>query len=412
MTPGSIPIFVARQPIFNGKQELWGYELLFRSPGERSVATFADPDQATSSVITDGFALATTGMRSHAKVLINFPQNLLVKKTALALPKKQCVVEILETVTPTPEILDALRELKQEGYTLALDDFVGEPGFEPLLELADIVKVDALGLGEKTLEDVTTGLARHKVKLLLEKVENAEVFEQGKRLGYSYFQGYHFSKPEVIEGRKIPASMLSKIELLRELVADDIDMKRISKTISTDVSLTYRLLKYINSSFFGLAQKVDSVLRAVALMGGVSTKQWLMAVLMSDMGDNHKAKELGGVSIERAKFLELLSEVAPDMEQGAESMFLLGLFSKLDALLGQDMSKVLEHISLKDELKRALLGEQTPLREWLDLVEALEWDRWSVAEPIFARRGLSVEQAAALRRKAQEWAQNLSLASH
>jgi EAL and modified HD-GYP domain-containing signal transduction protein len=204
---------------------------------------------------------------------------------------------------------------------------------------------------------------------------------------------------------------MSKVELLRELIGDDIDMKRIAKTISTDVSLTYRLLKYINSSFFGFAQKVDSVLRAVGLMGAVSTKQWLMAVLMADMGDSHKAKELGRLSIERAKFLELVVGAAPDVELGPESMFLLGLFSKLDALLGQEMSAVLDHVSLNEELKRALLGERTPLHEWLELVEALEWDSWSAAEPIFARRGLSLEQAAALRRKAQEWAQNLSAAS-
>lgn len=183
-------IFVARQPIFTQDMQIWGYELLFRHGENAQAALITDNDQATTQVIADGFTLASQGLRKRAKALINFPRNVLVGSAPYVLPPERCVVEILETVEPSAEVLDACLELKRKGYVLALDDFVGEPGFEPLCELADIIKVDILHRKPTEVMDVVKGLDRYKAVLLAEKVESLDMFKVCQRLGFVYFQGF------------------------------------------------------------------------------------------------------------------------------------------------------------------------------------------------------------------------------
>ncbi|MDP3427439.1 MAG: EAL domain-containing protein, partial [Humidesulfovibrio sp.] len=233
-------IFVARQPIFDAHEKVWAYELLFRSSALAKTADVTEDDLATASVIADGFSLAFSGMDKSRKAFINFPQRLLLDESVYALPKEICVVEVLETITPTPEMIVALRRLKEHGYLIALDDYVGQSGFEEVIPLADIVKVEVLGMAPERMKAIGLDLRKHGCRLLAEKVEDRATYDLAKSLGFSLFQGYFFSRPETMTGSKIPTPVLAKMRLLRALTSDDFDVRELSQIISTDPSVSYR----------------------------------------------------------------------------------------------------------------------------------------------------------------------------
>ena len=371
-------IFVARQPIFTAEMRIWGYELLFRH-GEAQAAVFTDGDQATTQVIADGYALGIRGMGGGVKALINFPRNVLLGPAPYVLPSERCVVEILETVRPEDEVMEACRQLKEHGYTLALDDFVGEPGFEPLCEIADIVKVDIFGKTPDEVSAIVKGLRRFKARLLAEKVENLAMFTVCKQLGFEYFQGYFFSKPEVVPGRKLSSSQATKVKLLKELNESDAELARLVEIIQTDLSISYRLLKYINSARFSLRGKIESIQRAVNMLGRQNLRQWLQVVILSDINSTDKGQELVRISVLRGRFLQLLAALHPTPFP-PESMFLLGFFSVLDAILDQHMDQVLDEISLDPDIKETLVDPQSPNSPWLELLKVLDQGRWADLE--------------------------------
>ena len=369
--------FVARQPVFTAEMQLWGYELLFRHGANIQEAVFTDGDQATTQLIADGYNLAVRGLRQGARALVNFPRSVLVGDTPYLLPPEQCVVEILETVMPEPEVLSACRELKRRGYTLALDDFEGGPGLEPLCEMVDIIKVDILGKTPAEVMAIVEGIRKYDAKLLAEKVENYDIFKVCRSIGFSYFQGFFFNRPEIIPGRKLSTSQVNKVKLLKELSGPEVESSRLVEIIQTDLSISYRLLKYINSAFFGLQIKVTSIPRAVSMLGLKNLRQWLQVVILSDISTEDKAHELVRISVQRARFLQILAERHPTPFDG-DSMFLLGFFSLLDAILDQSMDRVLEEIPLDPGIKKALTDPTDPGAVWIDLLEEIDrcnWDR-------------------------------------
>lgn len=395
-------IFVARQPIFTADMQICGYELLFRHGENVQTAIFTDGDQATTQVIADGFTLAAQSMRKGARALINFPRNMLLGKAAYVLSPERCVVEILETVQPEAEVMEACRELKKNGYTLALDDFVGEPGFEPLCEIADIVKVDILGKKPEEVLEIVKGLRRYKALLLAEKVENLDMFNVCKRLGFTYFQGYFFSKPEVIPGRKLSASQTTKIKLLKELSESDSELARLVEIIQTDLSISYRLLQYINSARFGLRGKIESIQRAVNMLGRQNLRQWLQVIILSDINSTDKAQELVRISVQRGRFLQLLAGLHPT-PFGPDSMFLLGFFSTLDAILDQFMEQVLEEISLDPGIKDALINAGSPNATWIELLDELDRGNWARLEAKAADMKISMDSIDRAAIEASTW---------
>lgn len=395
-------IYVARQPIFTAEMEIWGYELLFRHADTAQGAMITDGDQATTQVIADGFTLAAQGMRKGAKALINFPRNILVGATPYVLPPERCVVEILETVQPEPDVMDACRELKNNGYTLALDDFVGQPGFEPLCEIADIVKVDILDKKPSDVIEIVKGLSRYKAKLLAEKVENLEMFTICKRLGFVFFQGYFFSKPEVIPGRKLSASQTTKIKLLKELSDSNADLSRLVEIIQTDLSISYRLLQYINSARFGLQGKIESIQRAVTMLGRQNLRQWLQVIILSDINTTDKAQELVRISVQRGRFLQLVAErhATPFAHDG---MFLLGFFSLLDAILDQFMDQVMDEIPIDPEIRIALTDSRSPNARWIALLDELDRGNWGRLENMAGVLGIPMPLVDHASQEAAAW---------
>ena len=402
-------IFVARQPIFNQDMKVWGYELLFRH-GETQTASFPDGDQATTQVIADGFSLAARGMRKGTRALVNFPRNVLVGRAPYVLPPERSVVEILETVQPEADVMDACRELKKNGYTLALDDFVGQPGFEPLCEIADIIKVDILHRTPAEVMDIVKGLRGYKALLLAEKVENLDMFTVCRKLGFRYFQGYFFSKPEVIPGRKLSSSQATKIKILKELNSEETEHDRLVDIIQTDLSISYRLLRYINSARFGLRGKIESIQRAVSMLGRQNLRQWLQVIILSDMNSTDKAQELVRISVRRGRFLQLLAADWPT-PFGPDSMFLLGFFSVLDAILDQVMDQLLDEVSLDSGIKAVLVDPAHPESVWLDLLDELDRGNWSRLEAKAGEIGIPMWLVDQVCVDAEEWTDEVMGAS-
>ncbi|GFK93987.1 hypothetical protein NNJEOMEG_01825 [Fundidesulfovibrio magnetotacticus] len=400
-------VFVARQPIFDRNMKVWGYELLYRHGAEAGQAMFVDGDHATSKVIADGVTLGRTGLEPHEKTLVNFPMNLILDGFGFALPPESCVIEILETVEPTPEVLEALRRLKRAGYTLALDDFVGQPQHAPFLELADIIKVDVLALPEAQLPGLAARLGGGRRMLLAEKVEDARTHQKTLELGFSFFQGYFFRKPEIVRGRKLSSSEMSKVKLLKELADEDFDPGVVSKIIEGDISLSYRLLRYINSAAFGRRESIESIRQAIMILGQRNLAKWLQAVLMSDLNPTAKGKELVFLSVRRAKFLELVGRMLADPPARPDALFVLGLFSLLDALLGQPMDELLKDLPLPPALADALRGGDNQARELLTLAKDLESADWQAARQVLDGLHMPGPTASALHADALRFAGDL-----
>lgn len=389
-------VFVARQPIFDTKMKVWGYELLYRHAAGASEALIADGDMATSNVIADGVTLGRTGLSQGEKTLVNFPMQLLLDGFGFALPPDNCIIEILETVEPTPEILTALKKLKHAGYTLALDDFVGQPEHAPFLELADIIKVDVLGTPPGELAGMAARLGNGKRLLLAEKVEDAAMHQKALDLGFSLFQGYFFQKPELVKGRKMSSSEMSKVKLLKELADEDFDPGKVSRIIETDLSLSYRLLRYINSASFGRQEAIDSIRQAIMVLGQRNLSKWLQAVLMSDLNPTPKGRELVIMSVRRAKFLELLGKILRQPPARPDALFVLGLFSMLDSVLGIPMDEVLKDLPLTPALAEALSGECNQARQLLSLAQDLERADWKAVGSILQGLHLPANTASKL----------------
>jgi len=346
------------------------------------------------------------GLDAGKKVFINFPTRLIRDDAAFALPQSRCVIELLENVEPEPEIVKACEKLKEAGYVLALDDFVGQAGFEPFIDLADIIKVEVLGLSVRKITALANRLRGENRSLLAEKVEDRETYELTRDLGFDYFQGYFFSKPEIVPGRKIPTGTMVKIQLLRELADPECDFDALSRIIENDVSLSYRLLRFINSVAFGLRSSVQSIQQAVALLGLVPLKQWAQVVLMSDMDSTPRGGEILHTSLQRARFLEHVAMEMKSPPYPSSTMFLLGLFSKLDALLGHSMEDILEDVPLEEGIKQALFGGESKGLDWLNLMEHIEDGRWEMVKEILAEQNLSSEKCAVRYSQASTWAHN------
>ncbi len=400
-------IFVARQPIFRPNETVWGYELLFRSD-ETNIANVTDETQATSSVIADGLSMAMEGLSEGTRILINFPEDMLLNDVGFALPKETCVIEILEHVTPNKDTLAAVKRLKDAGYTIAVDDFFGQPELKPFVDLADIVKIDILELDSnpKLVSHVIAGLPMDSVTLLAEKVENNIIFNGLKNMGFSLFQGFFFSKPEIIPGKKLSSSELSKLQLLGELSNPECSPKRLAEILQSDPSLSYRLFRYINSVGFSLHQKVTSLKRAIDMMGMLQTKQWIRSAVLADLNPAPKAGELAYMSVQRAKFLESICSTSNMQICPADTLFITGLFSLLDAMLGVEMDEILTSLPLDDTIVSALTGE-SELHTLLSLAHSYECGHWGDITRRLQKLEMDPSETDLAYAQARNWAQRM-----
>lgn len=401
--------FVARQPVFDTDKNIWGYELLFRNSGGKNTADVGNEDAATSQVIADGFGLIQEDIEEGQRLLVNFPRNMLLAGAADFLPPEVCVIEILEHVQPEQDILQVLADLKGDGYILALDDYIGQEGFEPFVELADIVKVDCLDIDSDKLAEIAKTLKKLDVQMLAEKVEDDEMFNLCRELGFELFQGFFFSRPEIIPGKKISSSNINRMRLLGSICGDDFDVEDLTSAINSDVSVSYRLLKFMNSPTFGLPNKINSIQQAIALIGYRKLAGWLRMILLSDMSSGPTGDELAFLSIKRAKFLELLSRDMQKCPLSSESMFMLGLFSLLDVFLGRPMGELMAELPVDKELIAALTDKESSTAFFLNVVKALEKADWDELSCLVKRNFLSPHCVARNHLAAMQWANEIIL---
>lgn len=406
-TYGCESVFVARQPVFNPDETTWGYELLFRT-GEGNTAIISDQSHATASVIADGLTMALEGMPHDARILINFPEQLLLDGVGFVLPKENCIVEILEDVRPSEEVLAAVRNLKEAGYTIAVDDFFGQEELMPFMELADIVKIDILELDSdpKRVAEAIRNLPTKDVTLLAEKVEEQFIFNGLKSMGFSLFQGFFFSKPEIIPGKRLSSNEATKLQLLSELSQTDFHPKRLAEILKSDPNLTYRLFRYINSVNFGLRAEVTSLKRAIDMMGLLKAKHWLRVAILADVNTSSKAGELTFMAVQRAKFLESLCTHAPVHTCAPDTMFIIGLFSLLDAMLGISMEEILEKLPLDESVVQGLT-EEGEIQELLNLIKSYERGDWAETSAKLKVMGQTPQEADALYISSRNWTQEM-----
>lgn len=383
--------FIGRQAILDQQKNVYAYEILFRSGLKNAFDPNLDGNVATQSVMVN--AMLDFGMNklvSDKRAFINFTEQNLLTRAPKLLPSETVVVEILENVQPTSEILEVVKELKEAGYKIALDDFVLLPGYEPLIEMADIIKVDfRITNSPEERKKMRKILPKH-VRLLAEKIETEEEFQQALTYGYVLFQGYFFCKPTILQQKRLTSNALSKMRLLREINRQNVDFSAITGVISSDTNLVHKLLTYINSAGVGLANHVSNLKQATVLLGASGVRRWVTLVSLQTFSED-KPPELFTLSLMRAKFCELIAAKLKRPGLTADTGFLLGMFSLLDVLLNLPMEEVLKEVNLSDELTDALLGKDNDLRRLLDLVIAYEKGDWDTVIAYCERENLSPE---------------------
>ena len=366
---------VARQPIFDSRKKISGYELLFRDKTARYNPD-VDGDVATSTVLANSyFSIGMDALVGDKKSFINFTESLLLQKYPLLLPQESTVIEILENVQPGPELVSACREMAQKGYTFALDDFTYAPELQPLIELAHIIKFDFRLSSAEIIQDYLRKI-KHQDNLILlaEKIETHEEFQQALEMGFNLFQGFFFCKPELVSGKEIPGNQLALLQIMAAVNQPEFDIGEIENLIAPDVSLAYKLLRYINSAFFAKAQKISSIQQALIYMGEAEIRRFVSLVAMSNLAQG-KPGELIRAACVRGKFCELLGNVIQQQVEPSE-LFTLGMFSLIDAILDQSMENVMKELPLSNDIKTALIDRKGRLVGYLLLVETYEKGQW------------------------------------
>jgi EAL and modified HD-GYP domain-containing signal transduction protein len=386
-------VFVARQPILDRRLVAVGYELLFRA-GQATTAVVSDSEGATATVVLNSFTeLGLERIVGSRTAWINVSREFVLQGLTRSIPPELVLLEILEDQLVDDEFVAAVRGLKQQGYRLALDDFQLTADVRPLLGLVDVVKLDLLELGREGLTKVISRLRPYGVTLLAEKLEEQEDFAFCVEAGCDLFQGYFFCVPELVRGKRVDANRQSLLQLLAALQDPGIELHELEQRIARDVGLSYRLLRYINSAFFGLRQEIRSIGQALALLGVQNLKQWAALSVFASVDE--KPAELTVTALIRARFCELAAESDPGAT-GSE-FFTAGLFSVVDALMDAPMEEVVASIPFTDDLRRALVGHEGAKGRLLDCVTALEAGEFTRAEAI-------IPHAAELYLSALTWA--------
>jgi c-di-GMP-related signal transduction protein len=391
--------FIARQPIYDRNLYVYAYELLYRS-GETEQANVIDGDDATSQVLVN--ALMEIGLPElvdKSLAFINLTEHYIVDGLPTSLAQDNLVLEVLEDIEPSDAVLDGLKRLKNEGHIIALDDFIYNDSKQALVELADIIKIDLLSMQDNELVAQVKRLRPMSVRLLAEKVETPEEYEYCKALGFDYFQGYFFCKPKIVKGARTPSSRMAIIQLLSKLQDPELDFTELQALIAHDVSLSYRILRYINSAHFSIGRKVESMQQAISLIGLNTIKTWVAVLAMSSIDD--KPYELILTALIRGRMCETLSE---QMSISAEHAFTVGLFSALDAFIDKPLEEILDDLPLSESLHKALLEKSGELGEMLAMVLHYERGQWDkVGHTIFDSNTLRDAYLQSIR-----WAGNIS----
>lgn len=401
-------VYVARQPIFNKRQKIYAYELLFRD-GSSGGFPIIEGETATGKLLAGTFFnIGMDHVTAKKKAFINFTEELLVQKVPMLLPRDRIVVEILEDVKPQNEVVEACQGMARAGYEFAMDDFVYTQDAAPLITLSKIIKIDFRSTPPDTIASYLKELSRYGVKYLAEKVETHEEFDRGLKMGFDYFQGYFFSRPHVIKGRDISPAKITLLHLLTETGKKDFSFDKMEKILSKDVSLSYKILRYINSAYYRRVREISSIRQAMVLLGEEGVRRFISLVMMAKLG-SEKPDELIKTSVIRARLCELVGEKSRGAADGSE-LFTLGLFSLIDAILDQEMDHLMASLPLSADIKSALVDRSGGLADFLSLTCAYESGDWARVSCLSQRMGIEESLMPALYLEAVRWADSFASA--
>ena len=401
--------FLARQPILDRHQEVYAYELLFRD-GIQDNCDGLDLELASTSVLDTSFLIGLEKITEGRRMFVNCPRDFLLRGYVSLFPRDAVVVEILENIKPDAEIVEACQALKQDGFLIALDDFVDTPDWAPLVELADFIKVDFRLSAPEEQRALAARYARKGIRMLAEKVETLQEFSDGVKMGYSLFQGYFFCRPEIMQHKSLPAFKMAYLELLQAATAPEFDIGLLASQIKHEPSMTFRLLRYLNSAAFGLRSEIHSIQHALSLLGEREMRKWIAVVSVGVMADG-KPGELMTVPLVRGRFCELLAPLA-GLGHQSNDLFLMGLLSVMDAILGQPLDLILAELPVRQEIKEALLLRTGFYRNLLDVAIAHETGDWNAVNTLLEVVGISKELVPSLYVSALGWSSALHRGLH
>jgi len=370
-----LDVFDARQLIFDFDMNVVAYELLFRTSLDNFYDIKLDGDESTAKLISNSFLLiGLDTITKQKKAFINFTKKLLINMAPTVIPNNLISVEVPEDIEVDADVIQACSDLKDRGYEIVLDNFVYNDEYKPLVDLADVIKIDFQQSKGDERREIVEQFKDSGIKFLAEKLETVEEFEKAISYGYDYFQGYFFCKPIIISERDIPVSKLSVLEFINEINMPDVEFEKLEEIIKHDLSLTYRLLRFINSAYFNFSMKVESIRHVLLLIGMREIKKWASIIALGAIGED-KPVELLNISLVRAKFCEFIAEEI-GQKRNEHNFFMMGLFSLIDALLDRHMEDVLKDIYMEAEVKAALLGEENIYSDVCNLVIAYEKGDW------------------------------------
>jgi c-di-GMP-related signal transduction protein len=389
--------YVARQPILDLRGRVHAYELLFRAGPE--TAFRGDGEMATRTMLDNAVMFGLDSLSGGLPAFVNCTSEALTEALVDVLPTT-AVLEILETVDPTPNLIETCRKLKAQGYRLALDDFVWEPKFDPLVELADYIKVDFVLTPPEQRRELFQRLRGKPIVMLAEKVETQKEYRQAREEGFTLFQGYYFCRPALVTNRKIPANRLLHFEILQLLQNDDIDLQKAGQLMKRTASLTYRLLRLVNSSAYAIRKQIYSIPEALMVVGEDTFRRIVTLAITSDL-NGEQPLEILRMAFLRARFCELASERC-GLNPGEQ--YLLGMFSMLPAMMMLPMEDLTPALPLRQEIQAALKGEPNAERLLLEWLEHHEKGDWTACDALVQSNGLAEDEMIGFYRSALPWA--------
>lgn len=362
--------FVGKQPIYNNDLGIFGYEMLFRDSNANAAdLSQVTQDRATSITIQNIFVeMGLEKLVGSHYAFINLTTQFLLTEDSIPFDPGQVVLEVLEDVAVSPELIKAVGRLKQEGFVVALDDYIYNPEHKPLVELVDIIKIDIRQLSKEELIEHVTILKKYKIKLLAEKIETLDEFDFCVGLGFDYYQGYFLGEPRVIKGKSLPNNKLGILSLLSIIHNPESEIDEIADEIGRDVTTSYKILKLVNSAFFNLTRKIDSVKDVVVIMGRNKLSSWASVMALAGMDD--RPPEMIRLALIRAKMCELLAKL--NEKKSLDSYFTVGLFSALDVLMERELSELIRPLPLSEDVVAALLERKGDQGEILSCALACE----------------------------------------
>lgn len=403
--------FIARQAVFDDKRNVWGYELLYRNSLGQARPT-AEEHRVLLSEATSSFLSPHWQQRPNASLLVNLDPRIITEETTGMLPKGHTVFQVREEMLASPALRTFLEQLKGQDYQVAITNYTGQVTDPAVLKLANLLTVELARAGGIEQLAATLQLAKINPHLdvLAKKVDDQETYQAARDAGCSLFQGFYFQKPEKILHKTMPASLAASLGILKLVEQPQPDLAELAAAIQKDVSLSFRLLKFLNSPYFGFAREVSSIKVALILAGWEQMRTWLRLVLITDMTPKGKPSELIFLSAQRSRFLELAAKRAATSSGrrlNSERLLLLGLFSLLDSIFDMNMPDIVDSLPLDTELKATLCEEPTVLQPWLTLVRSFERADWAALHKVIEELHVAPVQVAACYTESMQWAHGI-----